>query len=76
MANVHDAAASVHQWGHGLEDMEAYLEQHRVLPISWHTRLNNHASTRQLSSFVDKHFEFVWAQAPGHADVRLANTCW
>ena len=30
----------------GLEDAEAYLEQHRVPNISWHTRLNNHASTR------------------------------
>ena len=46
MANVGDAAASVPQPLAGLEDMEAYLEQHRVLHISWHTRLNNHASTR------------------------------
>ena len=30
----------------GLEDLEAYLEQHRVRHISWHIRLNNHASTR------------------------------
>ena len=46
MANVGGAAASALQPLAGLEDMEADLEQHRVLHISWHTRLNNHASTR------------------------------
>ena len=40
MANVGGAAASVPQPLAGLEDMEAYLEQHSVRHISWHTRLH------------------------------------
>jgi len=43
---VGDTTASAPQPLAGLEDVEAYLEQHRVPHISWHLILNNHASTR------------------------------
>ena len=46
MANVGDTATSEPQPLAGLEDLEAYLEQHRAPHISWHIRLNNHSSTR------------------------------